>query len=269
MPQFAANLTMMYAEHAFLDRFEAAAADGFRAVECLFPYDFTSNELAARLRDCGLRQALFNAPPGDWAQGERGIASLRGRQDEFRHGFRKQAIPYAVKLMCPRLHVMAGLAQAGVDPQEQWATYRANLVWAAGEAAREGIEVLIEPINPRDMPGYLLNRQDVAHRLVDELGLENLGVQMDLFHCQIAEGDLVTKLRRYLPQGRVGHIQIAGVPDRHEPDSGELAIGHLLSQIDATGWKGTVGCEYRPRGSTRDGLGWFQSWRGSQKASEG
>ncbi len=261
MPRFAANLSMMYAEHGFLDRFAAAAHDGFDAVEYLFPYAFERAELAARLAGEGLAQVLFNAPPGDWDAGERGLACLPGREDEFRRGFAEQALPYAAALKCPRIHVMAGLAPAGSERAALGATYVANLAWAARQAAADGIDVLIEPINTRDIPGFFLNRQDEAHDIVADVGAVNLKVQMDLYHCQIVEGDVATKLRRYLPTGRVGHLQIAGVPQRHEPDLGELHHPYLFDVIDELGWEGHVGCEYRPRAGTSEGLGWFRPWR--------
>lgn len=261
MPRFAANLSMMYTEHDFLDRFAAAARDGFKAVEYLFPYAFERAELATRLRDAGLRQVLFNAPPGDFEAGERGIAALPGREDEFRRGFVEQALPYAEALACPRIHVMAGLRSAGAVRE----TYLANLDWAAGQARAQGLEVLIEPINTRDIPGYFLNRQDEAHALIAEIGAPNLKLQMDLYHCQIVEGDLATKLRQYLvPGGAVGHIQIAGVPDRHEPDLGELNYPWLFALLDELGYAGHVGAEYRPRAGTSAGLGWFAPYKDSQ-----
>ena len=266
MPRFAANLTMLYNEHAFLDRFAAAAADGFQGIEYLFPYDFDAADIAQRLSDNGLQQVLFNAPPGDWNAGERGLACLPGRETEFRVGFEK-ALDYAQRLNCPRIHVMAGLAPAGVDRAALQATYEANLAWAAEQAHSDGRDVLIEPINPRDIPGFFLNRQDEAHRVVQNIGASNLKVQFDLYHCQIVEGDVAMKIRQYLPTGRVGHFQIAGVPMRHEPDLGELNYPYLFSVIDevssACGWQGWVGCEYRPQrgtspGATRQGLGWMR-----------
>ena len=261
MPRFAANLSMMYTEHAFLDRFGAAAADGFRAVEYLFPYAFERSEVAARLAEHGLQQVLFNAPPGDWDAGERGLACLAGREDEFRRGLVEQALPWAQALHCPRVHVMAGLAPAQADRGALHAAYVANLAWAAREAASAGIELLIEPINLRDIPGYFLHRQEQAHAVVLEVGAPNLKVQMDLYHCQIAEGDVAMKLRRYLPSGRVGHIQIAGIPERHEPDSGELRYAYIFDVLDELGWQGHLGCEYRPRAGTSAGLGWFAHYR--------
>ncbi len=268
MPRFAANLSMLYPEHDFVDRFAAAARDGFAAVEYLFPYAHDRAELAARLADHGLQQVLFNAPPGNWDAGERGIACLPGREAEFRRGI-DQALEYARALRCPRVHVMAGVAPQGADRAALQATYEANLAWAA--ACEPGIDWLIEPINTRDIPGFFLNRQDEAHRVVAAVGAANLKVQMDLYHCQIVEGDVATKLRRYLPGGRVGHLQIAGVPERHEPDTGELNYAYLFGVIDelsaGCGWNGWIGCEYRPArgaapGGTTQGLGWRRAVAG-------
>lgn len=260
MPRFAANLSMMYAEFAFPDRFAAAAADGFEAVEYLFPYAYPADELAMRLEDNGLVQVLFNAPPGHWDAGERGLACLPGREDEFRRSI-EQALGYAHALGCPRIHVMAGLAPPDADRATLRATYVANLAWAADEAEEHGLDVLIEPINTRDIPGFFLNRQDEAHAIVQEVDAPNLKVQMDLYHCQIVEGDLAMRIRQYLPTGRVGHLQIAGVPERHEPDVGEVNYRYLFERIDALGYAGVIGAEYRPRGATSAGLGWFQPYR--------
>ncbi|MBC9821843.1 2-oxo-tetronate isomerase [Terrabacter sp. MAHUQ-38] len=265
MPRFAANLSMMYVEHDFLDRFAAAAADGFTGVEYLFPYEHSAAELRRRLDENGLEQVLFNAPPGDWAAGERGIASLPGREAEFRAGF-ASALEYAAALGCPRVHVMAGLVPPGtdaVDRRHRWHVYETNLAWAAAHAAQAGVDVLVEPINQRDMPGYLISRQGEAHELVQRVGEPNLKVQLDLYHCQITEGDLTTTLRRDLPTGRVGHLQVAGVPDRHEPDAGELDVAHLFRVVDDVCHDGWIGCEYRPRGGTSQGLGWLAAWQGA------
>lgn len=265
MPRFAANLSLMYTEHAFEDRFAAAAADGFAAVECQFPYAFDRAALAARLADHGLLQVLINAPAGDFERGERGTACLPGREAEFRRGIVEQALPWAQALGCPRLHVMAGVAPDGADRAALHASYVANLAWAAAEATSAGVELLIEPLNPRDMPGYFLGRQDQAHAIVAEVGAPNLKVQMDLYHCQVAEGDIAAKLRRHLPGGRVGHLQTAGVPARDEPDHGELHHPFLFALIDALGWSGHIGCEYRPRAATSAGLGWFQPYKDTQR----
>ena len=276
MPRFAANLSMLYPELPFLDRFEAAARDGFSGVEFLFPYAFAPEEVAARLRGNGLQQVLFNAPPGGtdvagfeaaWVAGERGSASTPGREAEFRTGV-EWALRYAEALDCPRIHCMAGVLPEGASADQISASssvYESNLRWAAERAAATGRDVLIEPINTRDMPGFFLHRQDQAHAIVQKIGAPNLKVQFDLYHAQIMEGDVATKIRHYLPTGRVGHFQIAGVPERHEPDVGELNYGYLFQVIDAVaascGWDGWVGCEYRPRrgavpGGTTAGLGW-------------
>ena len=264
MPQFAANLSMLYPELDFLDRFQAAAQDGFKAVEYLFPYAFEARDIAARLRAHGLQQVLFNAPPGDWDAGERGLACLPGRESEFRAGV-QQALAYAGALDCPRIHVMAGVLPAGSARAAHDATYISQLRWAASEAAKQAVEVLIEPINPRDIPRFFLSRQDQAHQVLADVGAPNLKVQMDLYHCQIVEGDLAVKLRHYLPTGRVGHVQIAGVPERHEPDLGELNYAYLFAVLDELGYAGWVGCEYRPQqgtqaGGTSAGLGWLKPW---------
>ena len=278
MPRFAANLSMMYPDLPFLDRFEAAAKDGFTAVEYLFPYAFAKEELVERLQANNLQQVLFNAPPGGtdaasidraWNGGDKGITCIPGREDEFRAGV-ALALDYAQALGCPRIHLMAGLLPAGVSREAAQRTYVANLRWAAAEAARHGRDVLIEPINTRDIPGFFLNRQDQAHALVAEVGASNIKVQMDLYHCQIVEGDVAIKIRQYLPTGRVGHFQIAGVPERHEPDIGEVNYPYLFSVIDEVaaqcGWDGWIGCEYKPKrggqpGGTSAGLGWFGAYR--------
>ncbi|MGR6973875.1 2-oxo-tetronate isomerase [Streptomyces cynarae] len=263
MPRFAANLSMMYTEHDFLDRFAAASADGFEAVEYLFPYAYDATELRRRLDDHGLRQVLFNAPPGAWESGERGMAALPGREAELRSGI-DRALEYAAELGSPRVHVMAGLVRPDATPVERARhrdTYLANLARAAERAAAAGVDILIEPINGRDMPGYFLTTQAEAHAVVRDVGASNLKVQLDLYHCQIVEGDLTTTLRRDLPTGRVGHLQIAGVPDRHEPDLGELNIRHLFDVIDELGFDGWIGCEYNPRAGTSEGLRWLDGYR--------
>jgi 2-dehydrotetronate isomerase len=258
MPRFAANLSMMYTEHGFLDRFAAAAADGFDAVEYLFPYAHSRTQLAELLAGHGLQQVLFNAPPGDWDAGERGMACLPDRQAQFRAGI-ELALEFAHALKCPRIHVMAGLVPAGQDRASLRDTYVANLAWAAQQDRT--IDFLIEPINTRDIPGFFLNRQDHAHEIVQQIDAPNLKVQMDLYHCQIVEGDLAMKLKTYLPTGRVGHLQIAGVPERHEPDLGEINYRYLFEQIDALGYSGHIGAEYRPRAGTSAGLAWFQPYK--------
>ncbi len=260
MPRFAANLSMMYAEVPFLERFGAAAKDGFRGVEFLFPYAFEAGAIASALERHGLQQALFNTWPGDFDAGERGLASLPGREREFLEGV-DRAIGYARALKCPRLHAMAGLLPAGADRAERRTRYVKNLREAARRCADAGLDLLIEPINTRDIPGFFLNTQADAHAVIAEVGAPNLKVQMDLYHCQIVEGDLAMKIRQYLPTGRVGHFQIAGVPLRHEPDLGEVNHPYLFELLDELGWDGWIGCEYRPRAGTTAGLGWFAPYR--------
>jgi 2-dehydrotetronate isomerase len=257
MPRFAANLTMMYGEHAFLDRFDAAARDGFRAIEFLFPYEFDVREIRSRLDVHGLRQVLFNAPPGDWKRGDRGLASLPGREKEFRMSIRR-ALEYAAVLGNERLHVMAGLIEPGRPRAAHRAVYVENISWAAAQAAAHGIMICIEPINGRDMPGYFLQRQSDAQAVCIEIGAPNQRVQFDFYHAQIVEGDLSVKLREQI--SRIGHIQVAGVPDRHEPDEGEINYPHLFRLLDELGYHGWIGCEYRPRAGTSAGLGWRKPW---------
>ena len=258
MPRFAANLTMMYAEHPFLERFAAAARDGFRGVEYLFPYEHPAIDLKGRLDAHGLEQALFNAPPGKWDEGERGLASLPGREAEFRRSI-DNALEYARVLGNRRLHVMAGLIAPGEDRARHRDAYVANLAHAAAEAKALGVTIVIEPINTRDIPGFFLNRQDEAHDIRRDVGAPNLQVQMDLYHCQIVEGDLAMRLRQHI--AGVGHIQVAGVPERHEPDLGEINYPYLFALIDELGYDGWVGCEYRPRHGTSEGLGWMRPYR--------
>jgi hydroxypyruvate isomerase len=257
MPRFAANLAMMFTEWPFLDRFEAAAKAGFCAVEFPSPYEYAADAIADRLRAHGLVNALFNLPQGDRFRGERGLAAVPGRETEFRDGL-ATAIHYANALGTPQLHVMAGVVDGDSARAAHRDTFIRNLRYATEEAKRAGLGLVIEPINTRDMPRYFLNTQANAHAIVDEVGSDTLRVEMDLYHAQIVEGDLETKLRRYMP--KIGHIQIAGVPDRHEPDTGEVNYPHLLQVIDALGYRGFVGCEYRPARGTLEGLGWLRRW---------
>ncbi len=250
MPNFAANLSMMFNEWAFLDRFDAAAAAGFRAVEFLFPYDHAPEAIAERLRRNGLTQALFNMPPGDWAAGERGVAALPGRFEDVKAGV-ALALEYAEATGARRLHLMAGTASGAAAE----AAYRRAVAYAAGALAARGILLLLEPINGRNMPGYFLNDFGVAERLIGALGLPNVKLQFDIYHRQIMHGDVVKGLERLLPM--VGHVQVASVPERHEPGSGELNDEYVFGALDRLGYDGFVGCEYVPAGKTLDGLGWF------------
>ena len=255
MPKFAANLSMMFNEVPFPERFAAAAKAGFTAVEFLFPYDYAPAEVADWLTENGLRNALFNMPPGDFAGGERGIASLPGREAEFREGVAK-AVEYALALGTPTVHCMAGLFPEGADRARHRALYIENVRFAAQEMAKHGRVLVIEPINPRDMPSYFLNTQAEGHAICKEIGLPNLKVQMDFYHCQIVEGDLTMTFKKYF--AGIGHVQIASVPARHEPDEGEVNYRHIFKLLDEMGYDGYVGCEYRPRGRTEDGLVWLR-----------
>lgn len=258
MPVFAANLTMMFNEWTFLDRFDAAAEAGFTAVEYLFPYEVPPEAVAERLARNRLEQALFNLPPGDWAAGERGIAALPGRFDELKSNVDK-ALDYAAATGAKRLHLMAGLSDPS-DP-EAASYYRRSVAYTTGRLAEKGINLLIEPINGRNMPGYFLDDFGKAERLIAELALPNLRLQFDVYHRQIMHGDVAMALRHLLPV--TGHIQIASVPSRHEPDGEELNYSYLFEEIDRLGYDGYVGCEYNPRGSTLDGLAWFNPFRRS------
>ena len=257
MPKFAANLSMLFTEYDFPDRFAAASAAGFSGVEYLFPYSYEAADLRAALDSHSLTQVLFNLPPGNWDAGERGLASLPGREDEFRESV-AIAIEYAQILDCSRLHAMAGLMPAGADTEACFETYISNLRYAAKELAKLDKTLLIEPINPRDIPGFFLNRQEVAREVVERVGEPNLKVQFDVYHCQIVQGDLTRSLEQQFSY--LGHIQIAGVPDRHEPDIGEVNYSWLFERIDELGYDGWIGCEYRPRGNTLDGLRWGRAW---------
>ncbi|ARM16474.1 MULTISPECIES: 2-oxo-tetronate isomerase [Rhizobium] len=253
MPAFAANLTMMFNEWDFLDRFDAAADAGFSAVEYLFPYEAAPEAIAERLARNDLQQALFNLPPGDWGAGERGIAALPERFDDLKADV-ERALDYAAATGVKRLHLMAGIA----DPhdQEAAASYRRCVAYTAGRLAEKGIDLLLEPINGRNMPGYFLNDFAIAERLIAECALPNLKLQFDVYHRQILHGDVTMALRRLLPI--TGHIQIASVPSRNEPDGEELNYPYLFGEIDRLGYDGFIGCEYIPRGQTLDGLGWFK-----------
>jgi hydroxypyruvate isomerase len=257
MPRFAANLTMMFTEHPFLERFDAAAAAGFTAVEFLFPYEHPPEAIAEALQRNDLTQVLFNLPPGDWNAGERGFAALPERFTELRNSV-QSAVPYVKATGVRRLHLMAGLADRN-DPKAVDA-FRASVEWTAHFFGNQGIDVVIEPINRRDVPGYFLNDFAFAHDLVRKMAIPNVGLQFDIYHCQILHGDVTTRLREMLPT--IGHIQIASVPSRHEPDGEELNYQFLFDELDRLGYDNFVGCEYRPRGATVDGLGWFQRYAG-------
>jgi hydroxypyruvate isomerase len=258
MPRFAANLSMLWPELGFLDRFGAAARAGFDAVEFLFPYAHEPARLADLLGTNRLLQALFNMPPGNWDAGERGIACHPKRIGEFQDGV-GTAIEYARALGCGRLHAMAGVRPAGVSEEALRDTYVANLRFAARELAKHGLTLLIEAINTRDMPGYYLTTSRQALDIMDEVGAPNLHFQYDIYHMQIMQGDLAPTIERDL--ARIGHMQLADTPGRHEPGTGEINYDFLLSHIDRIGYRGHIGLEYKPLTSTEAGLGWMARWR--------
>jgi hydroxypyruvate isomerase len=260
MPRFAANLSMMFGEYEFLDRFAQAAQAGFDAVEFLFPYDYPAETIAEKLQSNGLKQVLFNLPPGDWAAGDRGLAALPERRDEF-HRSVKLALDYARIIGVPNLHMMAGIA----DRQDAAAraAYRDALRHAADAAGEAGINLLIEPINSRDMPGYFLNDFNFAAQMIEDLDHANVRLQFDIYHRQILHGDVLIGLEALMPV--IGHVQIASVPKRNEPGTGELDDFRIFAALDALGYAGHVGCEYRPANGTLAGLGWFHAARRAQE----
>ena len=256
MPRFAANLTLMFTEVPFLDRFAQAAEAGFEAVEFLFPYEHPPEAIGERLKAHGLTQALFNLPPGDWAAGERGLAALPDRFEELKAGV-ETALAYARATGVKRLHLMAGMADRSDSRAQD--SYRRAVGWTAERVGREGLDLVLEPINARNMPGYFLNDFDYAADLIRALALPNLKLQFDLYHCQILHGDVTMRLRALMPM--VGHVQTASVPERHEPGSGEMNDAFLFAELDRLGYDGFVGCEYNPRAGTREGLGWFDAYK--------
>ena len=253
MPRFAANLTMMFNEWSFLDRFAAAADAGFTAVEFLFPYEHEPAAIADALRRQRLELALFNMPPGDWAAGERGLAALPARFEDLRTGV-TQALDYGLATGVRRMHLMAGIAPAAASDAR--AAFERAVRFVAEALHPHGIDVVLEPINPRDMPGYFLNDFAVAAELVRRLALPNLKLQFDIYHRQIIHGDVIRGLEALMPI--IGHVQVASVPARNEPGTGELDDGRIFDTLDALGYEGYVGCEYRPRGGTLDGLSWLR-----------
>jgi hydroxypyruvate isomerase len=257
MPRFSANLSTLFTDRPMEERFAAAAAAGFPAVEIQFPYDHPVDVLAKAAKAADVAVALINAPAGDWSAGERGFFAIPGREDEVAPAM-ERALVYAEALDCPRIHVLAGIVGDAIDPETAAGTYLGNLEQAAARAAEVGRTVLIEPINQRDVPDYFLSFQDEALGIVEAVGAPNLKVLLDFYHCQIMEGDLIRSFQTML--SRLGHLQIAGVPDRAEPDRGEINYPALFAAIDAAGWDGFVGCEYFPAGRTEDGLAWGRSW---------
>ena len=258
MPRFAANLSMLFTEVPLLDRFERAARAGFQAVEMQFPYDVPAAALRERLQDHGLRMVLHNLPAGDFAKGDRGIACDPASIDEFRASVAR-GISYATALGVPQLNCLAGKAPAGVDEATLRATFLANLRHAAPRLRAAGLKLLIEPINRHDIPGFWLDRTDVAVGLIDELGLDNIHVQFDCYHAQRTHGELAGTLARYLPY--IAHVQVADNPGRHEPGTGEIHHDFIFEHLHRIGYTGFIGCEYMPAGLTEDGLGWLASAR--------
>lgn len=262
MPRFSANLSYLFTELPFLERFGAAAKAGFRAVEFTFAYDHPADAIRRAAEAHQLPIVLMNAPPGDYARGERGLASLPGREDEYVSSI-MTALDYAKTLQCPRIHVMAGVVPMHRDADaisKRRAVHRktllVNLHFACAAAARQGIDIMLEALNPFDVPDYFYRTQAEVHAVREEVGARNLKAQMDFYHAQRTEGSLAQNLEHWLPH--IGHMQIASVPGRHEPDMGEIDYAYLLRRIDELGYAGWIGCEYRPRGSTEAGLGWRQ-----------
>ena len=258
MPSFAANLTLLFNEFDFLDRFEAAAEAGFEAVEFLFPYAWPASEIAERLDRHELKLVLHNLPPGDWDAGERGIACLPDRVDEFRSGVAR-GIEYAKALYCPQLNCLAGIRPGHVTQEQARSTLVSNLRFAATEFQKSGLRLLLEPINTFDMPGFFLNRSDQAAAILDEVDAPNIFIQYDIYHAQRMEGELANTIARLLP--RIGHMQMADTPGRHEPGTGEINFEYLFDFIDDIGYEGWIGCEYRPATTTTDGLAWYSAQR--------
>ena len=258
MPRFNANLSMLYGEHAFLDRFGAAKADGFEGVEYLFPYDFPVQQLVDRLGANGLVQVLHNLPAGDWNAGERGLACLPGREGEFQESVGK-ALEYAKALGCPQCNCLAGIAPEGVDPAKLAATLVDNLTFAATAFADAGVKLLVEAINSRDMPGFYLNTSAQAMDIIEKVGSDNLYFQYDFYHMQIMEGDLAPTLQRLM--AKIPHVQIADTPGRHEPGTGEINYPFLFRMLDEVRYEGWVGCEYKPKAGTSEGLGWMAPFK--------
>ena len=258
MPKFAANLSMLFTEVDFLDRFKAAADAGFEGVEYLFPYDFEAAEIKKRLDDNKLTQVLHNLPAGDWGAGERGIACHPGRVDEFREGVDK-AIEYATILGCRQVNCLTGIKPDSVSDEEAHKTVVENLRFAADKLKQAGILLVAEPVNTRDIPGFFLNRTEQAIALFDEVGSDNLKLQYDIYHMQIMEGDLAPTIEKHFD--RIAHVQLADNPGRHEPGTGEINYPFLFGHLDRLGYDGWIGCEYKPAGGTQEGLGWLDAVR--------
>jgi hydroxypyruvate isomerase len=261
MPHFAANLTMLFTELPFLERFKAAADAGFTAVEFLFPYEYRKSELAAALKHNNLRLVLHNLPAGNWAAGERGIACHPDRTAEFRAGV-EEAIEYATELDCPQVNCLAGILPAGVTRDAARAVLIENLRYAADKLQAAGIGLLLEPVNSRDIPGFFIDRPSFALEIISAAGSKSLKLQYDIYHAQVMEGDLANTIEREFH--RIGHIQLADNPGRHEPGTGEINYPYLFRRIDELGYSGWIGCEYKPKTTTAEGLSWLQPYLAKQ-----
>ena len=262
MPKFAANLTMLFTELDFLDRFDAAASAGFKAVEFLFPYSYKLDEIGERLSRHDLGLVLHNLPAGNWSAGDRGIACLPDRVDEYRSGVAR-AIKYAKELGCSQLNCLAGIGPNGADPKVLYETFTENLRFTANQLEQSGIRLLIEPINTRDIPGFFLKGTQQAVEIIRDVGSSNLKLQYDVYHMQIMEGDLASTIERNLDL--IGHIQVAENPGRHEPGTGEINFDFLFDFLDSIEYQGWIGCEYKPKTTTVEGLEWFEAYRARQK----
>ncbi|MDV3249855.1 hydroxypyruvate isomerase family protein [Devosia sp. BK] len=260
MPRFSANISMLYPELQFMDRFAAAATDGFEAVEYVGAYDQDPAELRSLLHQHGLSQALFNLPAGNWAAGERGIACHPNRIEDFRQGIDK-AIEYAEATKCTQVNCLAGIAPAGVDRSALESVLIDNLKYAAPRLADRGIKLLLEPINTRDIPGFLINSTDDYERIAAAVGHTNLYLQYDFYHMQVVQGDLLPTFSRL--QSHIAHVQIADNPGRNEPGTGEINYPNIFKALDEADYAGWVGAEYRPKAGTSDGLNWLRDWRAS------
>jgi len=258
MPRFDANLSMLYGEHAFMDRFKAAKADGFDGVEYLFPYDYPKDALVDALGANDLVQVLHNLPAGDWGAGDRGMACDPARVGEFQDSVGR-ALDYATALNCPQCNCLAGIAPDGVTPDRLERTFVDNLAFAAAAFERAGVKLLIEAINTRDIPGFFLNTSAQAMDVIEKVGSRNLYFQYDFYHMQIMEGDLTPTFQHLM--ARIPHVQIADTPGRGEPGTGEINYPFIFEMLDTVGYAGWVGCEYRPRGGTSEGLGWLRPYQ--------
>lgn len=258
MPKFAANLSMLFTEFDFLERFEQAAQAGFRGVEYLFPYDFDTETIKSKLEENNLEQVLFNLPAGDWDAGDRGIAVDQNRIEEFQLGVAK-AIEYAKVLGNTQVNCLAGIVPPGVTQQDAHTTFVINLRYAAQQLEAAGITLVIEAINTRDIPGFFLNTTEQAQSVIAEVGSDNVFVQYDIYHMQIMEGDLSPTIANNLPN--IAHIQLADNPGRHEPGTGEINYDFLLPHIDELGYQGWIGCEYKPKAGTHQGLSWLNAFQ--------